>query len=143
MHDEPSAFSKKKGCGLTERIAEGLTFSNPLSGPEKPPHEDRGQDGRGRGRRPLENRLYGVVFEPWLIGYVDEPFDDILADEIAYRGREYGHEPLLHRVVHAVLSAFYSLLWSVPTMGCAKTPQAALRALSGSPHVLSSLRSLM
>src|SRR5215207_5112121 len=92
------------------------------SGSKQPPHEDRGQDGRGRGRRSLEKRLYGVVFDSTLIGYVYEPVGDVLGDEVGYRGCQYGYDPLLRRVVHTLPSAFYGLLWSVPTIGSGKTP---------------------
>src|SRR5215204_2819021 len=112
------------------------------SGSEQPPHEDRGQDGRGRGGRPLEKRLYGVVFDPALIGYIYELVGDILGDEVGYRGCQYGYDPLLRRVVHTLPSAFYGLLWSVPTIGSGKTP-LVLVFESGSSHALSSLRSLM
>src|SRR5215208_5002040 len=95
------------------------------SGSKQPPHEDRGQDGRSCGRRSLEKRLNGVVFDPALIGYVYEPLDDVLGNEVGYRGCQYGHEPLLHRVVHTIPPAFFGLLWSIPTTGYAKTPRVA------------------
>src|SRR5215211_9504729 len=96
-----------------------------VSGSEQPAHEDRGQDGRSCGRRPLENRLYGVVFDPRLIGYVYEPVGDVPTDEVGYGGREYGHEPVPHCVVHKLPFASCDLPWSVPTMGRAKTPRTA------------------
>src|SRR5215211_2302763 len=96
------------------------------SGPQQPPHEDGGQDGRRRGRRPLEKCLYGVVFDPTLFRYIYEPLDDILSNEVGYRGCQYGYEPLLHRVVHTLPSAYYGLLWSVPTIGSAKTPRVVV-----------------
>src|SRR5215207_8296674 len=93
------------------------------SGSKQPPHEDGGQDGRGRGRRPLEKRLYGVVFDPALIGYVYEPVGDVLGAGVGYRVCQYGYDPLRRRVVHTLPSAFYSLHCSVPTIGSGKTPR--------------------
>src|ERR671917_2157516 len=113
--------NKKAGISLwAPTFLESRARGN--SGPEQPPHENRSQDGRGRGRRSLENCLYGVVFDPALIRYIYESLCDILGDEVGYRGCQYGYEPLLRRVVHTLPSASYGLLWSVPTIGSAKTP---------------------
>src|SRR5919202_5982653 len=71
------------------------------SAPEEPSHENRGEDGRGCGRRPLEGGLKDVVLDPTLLRYVYEPVRDVLADEVGDTGRQYGYEPLLRRVVHA------------------------------------------
>src|SRR5215218_5084063 len=133
-----AAWERNKKTGTPPR-APAISLARD-SGPEQPPHEDRGQDGRGRGRRPLEKRLDGVVFDPPLIGYVYEPLDHVLGNEVGYRGCQYGYEPLLHRIVHTLPSACFGLLWSVPTTGCAKTPRVAFAPYSeffadGSPCI--------
>src|SRR5215210_3218770 len=70
------------------------------SAPEQPSHEDRGEDGRGRCRRPFEDCFQNVVLDPTLLRYVYEPVRDVLADEVGDPGRHYRYESLLRRVVH-------------------------------------------
>src|SRR5215213_3054026 len=87
---------------------------------EQTPHDDRGQDRRGRGSRPLEDGLYNIILESWLLRNIYKPIDDLLADQISYPRRQYGHEPIPHRIVHA---PSFSLLHSAQS-------STALRALS-------------
>src|SRR5215212_7335826 len=102
---------------------------------EQTPHDDRGQDRRGRGSRPLEDSLYNIILESWLLRNIYKPIDDLLADQISYPRRQYGHEPIPHRIVHA--PSFY-LLHSAQS-------STVLRALSArygpkGPPLVSTLR---
>ena len=68
---KPGGVPTSEGVSRSVLTSAGLErhFPNPLSRSEQPPHEDGGQDGRGRGRRPpYEKGLHGVVFDTALIG---------------------------------------------------------------------------
>src|SRR5215207_5097331 len=67
---------------------------------EESSHDDRGEDGRGGGRRPFQDRFEDVVFDPPLLGYVYEAVGQRLADAVGYPGRQYGYYSLLRRVAH-------------------------------------------
>jgi hypothetical protein len=84
------------------RVSSGYRGVQPrlLSAPEQPANEYRGEDGRGRGRRPFEDRLEDVVLDPALLGYVYVPLGYLVAYHVGYPGRHECDHPLLRRVVH-------------------------------------------